>query len=342
MDCFFVACEVKRDPSLRGKSVVVGAAGNRGVVCTASYEARALGVGSATPIGEARRRCPDALYLPVDGKLYQEESRAVIRILRALGTVRQVSIDEAYLDVTELVTRIGSWQATGEHLRRCVLDGTGLSCSVGLALSKRVAKIASDFRKPGGVTTVEDMRGFLAPLPIESFPGIGPVTKRYFHAQGIHTIGDLATLDRFTVIERFGHHAVPFHAAALGEERSHLTARGKAKSVGRERTYMQDLREQRAMLSELHALCERAREDLDGRYARRVTLKVRYADFTTLIRDVTLQTPTRDTRQFIAAAEALFGTVEQRPMRLLGVRLSRLHEHCGEQLLLSEFLAQSI
>ncbi len=328
MDCFFSACEEKRDPALKGRPVIVGAAGNRGVACTANYKAREFGVHSAMPITKAREACPEGVFLPVDFPLYALESRRVMDVLSRFDPgLYQVSIDEAYLDVTRLSGQFTSRDAMARAIRRAVLEETGLSCSVGVAECRVLAKIASDYRKPGGVTIVEDAKAFLSPLPIEKVPGVGRRSLPLYHEAGIGTVGDLLSWDRFRVIERFGTQGLYVLQLALGEISYGMPIAKDQKAFGRERTTHQDLtaREARTILL---SLCRRLEEDLEGRYFRKITIKVRYADFTTITRDVTLPSYERGMRSISRNALRLFFSLPSDPrrIRLVGVRTSVLME----------------
>lgn len=335
MDCFFCACEVKRNPLLRGRPLIVGATSKRGVVCTASYEARRYGVHSALPISIARQRCPQGIYLPVDGRRYREESKAVMRLFaRIADDMERVSIDEAYLDLTTFSEQFSSLIRMGSYIQKLVQKTTELSCSIGIAHDRTVAKIASDFKKPAGITVVQDPKAFLSPLPIEKIPGIGKQAKQYYHNSRVHTIGDLIMLDRFSVLDRFGMQGVRYQQIATGEIMRGVTHRAQAKSVSREQTFIED-REPNDVRPAIMQLCDRVRTDLPPYYFKTVSIKVRYSDFSTKTRDFTLTTATDASNVIREKALRLFerlveGDQEER-IRLVGIRLTGLVEGCGRQ-----------
>lgn len=280
MDCFFCACEVKRTPILKGKPVMVGATGTRGVVAAANYEARKHGVFSATPIARARQLCPEGIFLPPDFHLYSKESKQVMQILSPFaGQMEQMSVDEAYLDVTETVKQFPTVQDFAEAIQKTVLEKTQLTCSVGIAPSRSVAKIASDFKKPKGITVVDDVFSFLAPLPIEKFPGIGKISKHFYHEHGIKIFHDIQCMNRFTVLETFGKYGVYVQQIAKGEIADSLHQYGPQKSVSREVTFMEDCSKKESLLSCLKELCQEVYDDLGAKSYRTVSLKLRFADF---------------------------------------------------------------
>ena len=339
MDCFFCACEVKQDRALAGKPVIVGSTGERGVVSAASYEARAFGVYSATPIGKARRLCPEGVFLGVDMDLYIEESRAVMKVFYSLADeVEQMSVDEAYLDMTEYAKKFDSLEDMGNELRRIVFAETGLSCSVGISESRVVSKIASDFKKPGGVTVVRDAREFLAPLKITKIPGIGRVSKEVYIENGINFIGDLCNLDRFRILELFGESGVYFQNVALGLNKVGLIERGPRQSIGSERTFAFDTADKVWLLRSLYRLCEYVHSDLEERKIKTVTLKIRYSDFHTITRAFTLRDYSRSLDELrVAISQLFFGSYVVKPVRLVGVKVSKLNYEKFEQKKLEVF-----
>jgi DNA polymerase IV (DinB-like DNA polymerase) len=346
MDCFFCACEVKRNPALANRPLIVGATGQRGVVSTASYEARTFGVRSATPISVARHRCPQAVYLPVDGRYYRQESRKIMEILRRFADIMvQVSVDEAYLDITSFAHRFSSLENAGLVLQRAVLERTGLSCSVGIAPCKTVAKIASDYKKPRGVTVVADVTGFLAPLLIETFPGIGKVSQHAYHGLGIQTISDLIRADRFWVMDHFGMQGVRYQQIALGEYVPLVSyEQEEAKSVSREHTFLEDTNDWDTLTNELQRLCLRVHGDLDDMSFRTISIKVRFSDFTTITRDVTLRNASTSFDSILHASKNLFQEAISpgEHVRLIGVRLTKLETARDQQLALSSFCVPTI
>jgi DNA polymerase-4 len=335
LDALFVAVERLRDPSLAGRPVVVGAdpktGGGRGVVTAASYEARAFGIRSAMPIGEAYRRCPGAVYLPGHFDLYVRAARGVRRIFRRFTpAVEPVSIDEAYLDLTGTERLHGPPPETAGRIRRAIRDEIGLPVSMGLSTSKVVSKIASDLAKPTGFLRVWPGREapFLAPLPIERMPGIGPATRERLLQFNLRTLGDLARLDAHFLEDLLGTWGPALLARARGEDEGEVEARERPKSISRECTFGEDTDDPAFCEAVLVSLSERACRDLRSHRltARTVTLKLRYRDFTTMTRSATLATPTDSDRTVAAVARDLFRAAYARRVRvrLLGVGLSNL------------------
>ncbi len=336
MDCFYCACEESRDHSLKGKPVIVGATGDRGVVSAANYEARKYGVFSATPISKARRLCPDGIYLAPDWQLYDTLSHKVMRVLlRFSKEIVQVSIDEAYLEISA----DNDAYETALKIQKAVLAQTGLSCSIGIASSKMIAKIATDFKKPHGITLVQDPVDFLSPLAIEKIPGIGKVSKNYYHQCGIHTIGDLIAMDRFKVIDSFGMYGVRLQQIAKGEIIELLQQYGPQKSVSRERTFYSDVSEQDLLHKTLTEICKEVHEDLDIAEFKTVSLKLRYADFTTITREISLHGHTHSLAMITRCVQELFSNHmdPQKSIRLLGVKLSNLLYENAQQTSLEAF-----
>lgn len=335
LDAFFVAVERLRDPSLEGRPVVVGAdpqgGRGRGVVAAASYEARAYGIHSAMSIGEAYRRCPQAVWLRGRSDLYARAARAVRRVFRRFTpAVEPVSIDEAYLDLSGTERLHGPPAATAERIRRAIADETRLPASLGLATSKVVAKIASELAKPAGFLHVWPGReaAFLAPLPLERMPGIGPATRERLRQFNLRTLGDLARLDAFYLEALLGEWGSALHDRALGADANPVAARERPKSVSRETTFDDDTSDVELCEATLVHLSERACRDLRAHRltARTVALKLRYRDFTTITRRTTLATPTDSDRVVAATARELFRDTYARRVRvrLLGVGLANL------------------
>ncbi len=329
MDAFFAAVEQLDHPEWRGLPVIVGGDPNgRGVVSTASYEARPYGVRSAMPAATAARLCPDAIWVRPRGTRYRELSLQVRECLWAeTPLVEPVSIDEAYLDVTP-----GRYEPEhpAEAARRIQerVEELGLSCSVGVATSKVVAKIASDADKPGGLTVVSpgEEAAFLAPLPVSSLPGAGAVTCERLAGFGVHTLGRLASLDEDSALEILGSHGMSFVRRARGIDERPVVASPERKSVSHERTFSEDLTAREEVHHELASLAERVGRRLraKGMRGRTVTVKLRYADFTTRTVQRTLPSVTDSERVFGPVAAELLDSV-WRPgtgLRLLGVGLS--------------------
>ncbi len=340
MDCFYAAVEVRDDPSLRGKPVVVGGRPEgRGVVAAASYEARRYGVHSAMASAQAVRRCPGLVFLEPDFARYRRESEAIFAIFRDFTPlVQPASLDEAYLDVGDHLGRWGSATAIAREIRRRVRDERRLTVSVGVGPNRLVAKIASDFDKPDGLTVVRpaQVEGFLAPLPVRRLHGVGPATERSLSELGVATVADLRRLDVEVLTRRFGRWGEALYRFARGVDDRPVSIERERKSLGTETTYANDLRDATAIAGELTRLAAEVAEDLRKRQllARTVTIKVRYADFTTVTRSHTLGVAGCDAASLAWHASALMRRTDaaSRPVRLLGVTASNLLEGAPKQL----------
>ncbi|MFP4656409.1 MAG: DNA polymerase IV [Candidatus Woesearchaeota archaeon] len=329
MDCFFCACEMKRKPELKGKPVIVGGIGHKGVVSAASYKARDHGVFSATPIALARKRCPDGIFLPVDGKLYREESKRVMSILAKFSdTIRQMSIDEAYLDVTELFSRFETKEAMADTMKRTIEIETGLTCSIGIAASTIVAKIASDHKKPGGITIVEDTKEFLREMPISKIPGIGKVSEEAYKDRDLHYIGDFLEKSNAELYEEFGNNGLFYKRLAQGDYTNSIEHSGPRKSVSRESTLENNTTNIIELEDKIIELCSDVYEDLEDGFFKTVSIKIKYSDFSTITRDKSLKTPSNDLEAIKRNSLDLFRrTITSRTgVRLLGVKLGNIEE----------------
>jgi len=338
MDAFFAAVEVLERPELAGKPVLVGGRPEeRGVVSAASYPARAFGVHSAMPMARALALCPQAIVLPPRHHLYQEYSQRVMEILRqASPVVEQVSIDEAYLDLT---AQVMAWEAAIEVARQLqgrVRDEVGLSASLGVATNKLVAKVASARDKPGGLTVVRpgEEATFLAPLPVHVLWGVGPVTAQRLAEMGVTTVGDLARLPEEELRARFGRRGIEMAHQAQGIDERPVVTEYARKSLSQETTFVRDLRDAETLRRQLWQLSQGVGQQLKeaGLAARTVALKLRYADFTTLTRQMRLAVPTDDERAIYRAAAVLLRRAWQRgrPVRLLGVAGRDLSPSAGQ------------
>lgn len=333
MDAFFAAVEQRDKPELRGRPVIVGAdpkgGQGRGVVSTASYEARRFGVGSAMPISQAWRACPDGVYLPPDMGRYSRESRRVMDILRRVtDRVEPVSIDEAFLDVTAGGRSFGSGEKVARRLKDEIRDETGLTASVGVATSKLVAKVASDMRKPDGLVVVAagDEASFLAPLPVRRLWGVGPKMEERLAKLGIVTIGDLAGLDPARLERRLGTHGHDLQQLARGiDEREVRAESEEAKSIGQEHTFGTDTGDPEQLRALLLSLADSvaARLRSHGLKARTLTLKYRDETFRTTTHARTLAASLDSGNEIFDVISALFAEVHRgRKVRLLGVYAS--------------------
>lgn len=327
MDAFFVEVERRRRPELKGAAVVVAGLGGRGVVTSASYEARRLGVASGMPTVHARRLCPRAHYLPPDHRAYAAASSEVFAVFGDFTPcVEPVSVDEAFLDIAGLRLRYPSPEEVGRQLRAVLRERTGLPASVGLAANKLLAKLASRAAKPDGLRLVPkgEEVAFLHPLPARALWGVGEATHARLEELGVRTVGDLAALPRDLLERRLGR-ALGGHLSDLAQGRDErpVEAGGPARSLSVEETFAADLAGRAALEEELLRLADRLAERLRaaGVAAHTVSLKVRFADFTTISRSHTLPEAVETAHDLYRAARALLerAAVGPRPVRLLGL-----------------------
>ena len=334
LDAFFAAVEQRDHPELRGKPVIVGGGGpnDRGVVSTASYEARKFGVHSAMPLRTAGRLCPHGIFVPVDGRKYQEESRRVMAILRRFTPqVQPVSIDEAFLDVTASRALFGDGEAIGQAIKTTVHDETGLTISVGVAATKLVAKVASDLRKPDGLVVVPpgEEAAFLAPLAISRLWGVGDKTAAALAEYGVKTIGDLAGLPSDALERRLGKHGASLVERAHGIDPDPVSGGEAAKSIGHEHTFDRDTADreviERTLLGMADGVAGRLRSS--GIRAVTITLKLRDSSFTTITRQTSLETPADLTESIYEAAVTLLRReLHGQRIRLVGVTASNFRD----------------
>ncbi|MFD4984987.1 DNA polymerase IV [Streptomyces sp. NPDC058374] len=341
MDAFYASAEQAAKPSLRGKAVVVGGLGPRGVVATASYEARRFGVHSAMPTAQARRLAPHAAYLTPRFTLYRDVSNQVMALLRELSPlVEPLSLDEAFVDLEAGGTAFDTASAreVGERLRADIRKVTGLSGSVGLAVSKMLAKIGSERAKPDGLVLIDPgtERELLAPLPVRVLPGVGPATGDHLRRAGITTVAEIAEAGQDELVRLVGKaHGTGLYAMALAQDERPVVSEREGKSVSVEDTYDLDIHDRVRVRGEVARLAERCTRRLReaGRSGRTVVLKVRRYDFSTLTRSETLRGPTDDpavVRE--AAARLLEGVDTTGGVRLLGVGVSGLADYTQEDL----------
>ena len=336
LDTFFVSVERALDPSLIGKPVLVGGSGGRGVVASASYESREFGCHSAQPMSQALRLCPQAVVVPPHFDRYQERSRAFHAILRDESPIVEPGgIDEAYADLTGLGEGGEAARSAAERVRTRTRDELELPVSVCIAGSRTTAKVGSDRAKPDGLLEVpvgEDAE-FLAPLPLRELPLVGPRFGEQLAALGVRTIGEAAALDARWLEQRFGRAGVVLSERARGLDPTPIRAGGRgARSVSREVTFGEDVTDLERLRRTLRDHAERVGADLRGqqRRARTVTLKLRWADFTTLSRSRTLERPVQSTEDLAAAGRALLDELlareSLRPVRLIGLGATNLVE----------------
>lgn len=341
MDAFFAAVEQAAKPSLRGKAVVVGGLGPRGVVATASYEARRFGVHSAMPTAQARRLAPNAAYLVPRFALYRAVSDQVMTLLRELSPlVEPLSLDEAFVDLEAggAAEDSASARAAGLRLRADIRALTGLSGSVGLAGSKMLAKIGSEQAKPDGLLLIEPgtERELLAPMPVRILPGVGPATGEHLRRAGTATVGDLVEAGEDELVRLLGRtHGTALFRMALGRDDRPVVAERDAKSVSVEDTFDTDLHDRLRVRTEVDRLAERCVRRLraGGHSGRTIVLKVRRYDFSTLTRSETLRGPTDDPAVVREAAGRLLESVDTTGgVRLLGVGVTGLADYTQEDL----------
>ncbi len=340
MDCFYAAVHMRDDPALRGKPVVIGGTPEgRGVVAAASYEVRAFGVRSAMPAARAKRLCPDAVFLRPDFGRYRSESAQIFEIFRQFSDlVQPVSIDEAYLDVSGVWRDYGSATELAKRLRARILEERGLTVSVGVGPNRLVAKIASDHDKPDGLTVVSPRRvgRFLAPLPARKLPGVGPVTARKLSSLGFETIGDLRKETRERLEQLLGSYGGVLYRYARGIDERPVRIDRVRKSLSSETTYARDLATEAEVRAEVARLADGVAASLEKRElsAGTVTVKVRYSDFKTVTRSLTLSAPTSEASVLRSTALVLLARTDggRRPVRLLGVGCSNFMHGSIEQL----------
>ncbi|MEV1178791.1 DNA polymerase IV [Nonomuraea sp. NPDC049784] len=346
MDAFFASVELLDRPELRGRPVIVGSPAGRGVVLSATYEARAHGVHSAMPMSRARRLCPQATIIPPSHGKYSEVSKGVMEIFHTITPlVEPIASDEAFLDVGGARRRLGPPAAIAAMIREQVLDRYGITCSVGVASSKFVAKLASKQCKPDGLLVVPagQVVDFLHPLPVSALWGVGERTEQSLVRLGIRTVGDLARVPPATLQRELGQ-AVGGHLAALawGRDERAVTSHVPDKSIGNEETFASDVDDPEVIKRELLRLSERvaARMRKGGHVGRTVSVKLRRADFTTINRSRTLREPTDVAQVIYTTACELFEAagLQRVRLRLVGVRMENLRpaEEATRQLSIGE------
>lgn len=338
MDAFYVAVELLDRPELRGTPVIVGGQANRGVVLSASYEARAQGVYSGMPMSRARRQCPQATIIRPDHHRYSVVSQSVLEIFRSItDRVEPLAADEAFLDVAAAVRRLGTPREIGEEIRARIYDEQGITASVGVAESKFIAKLATTRAKPDGLLVVpsEAVVSFLHPMPVSSLWGVGEKTEEKLHRLGLRTIGDIARTPVTTLQRMFG--------AALGRTLSELSwghderevqREQRERSIGAEETFATDVIESDIILTELRRLSEKVASSVRQQHlvGRTVVLKVRFADFTTITRSKTVADPLDVAFEIYHLARQLYEAMalQRARIRLVGIRLEKLRSASGQ------------
>jgi DNA polymerase IV (DinB-like DNA polymerase) len=333
MDHFFTAVEEREHLEYKGKPVVVGAdpkeGKGRGVVSTCNYEARKFGIRSGMPISKAWKLCPEAVYLPVNYELYTKVSNEIMEILRKnADKFEQWGIDEAFLDVTSKVKDFFEAETLARQIKREIYEKEKLTCSIGIGPNKLIAKIASDFQKPDGLTTVkeDETEKFLAPLPVRRLLWVGRKTEQKLRAMGIATIGDLARYDPAVLAETFGVMGMQIYLMAHGIDRSEVEERGEIKSISRDVTFEEDTSNFEFILNALDRLSEEVHDDVlrQNLYFKTVTVKVRYENFETHTHSKTLPLITNRLQDIKKVGRELLHVYlrPDRKIRLIGVRLS--------------------
>lgn len=331
MDAFYASVEMLDNPELKGKPVVVGGASDRSVVSAASYEARKYGIHSAMAMVKARKLCPAAVILPVRMERYREVSGLIMAIFhRFTPLVEPISLDEAFLDVTGSAGLFGEGPVIAREIKKLIRQETGLTASAGVATSKLVAKIASDLEKPDGLTVVEAgyEREFLAPLPVKRLWGAGRKTLDALTLLNVETIGDVAALPPEILDARFGKHGRHLHLSSHGIDERPVVPTREAKSIGHEETFERDLADLTAIRRELLELAGKVGARLRSHDCRgqTVTIKIKYFDFSTATRSLTLDQATSDTREIYQRGLELLDRTEagKKPVRLVGISVSNL------------------
>ena len=337
MYAFYASVEVRDQPALAGQPVAVGgSAERRGVISAASYEARAFGVHSAMPTSRALALCPNLVLLAPDFHRYTSVSRQIMAIFRRYTPlVEPLSLDEAFLDVRGSERLFGDAVKIGYAIRRDILKETGLVASIGVAPTKFLAKLASDLDKPDGFRVIQpdEVRTVLDPLPVGKVFGVGRATEKRLQSLGVHTIGQLASIERDEVVRRFGASGAWIHDLAHGIDPRRVNPRRPEKSHGMERTFPEDISDRDQLKRYLVDFCDEVAFVLRDRglQGRTIAIKARYPSFRTVTRSKTLAHPTNLGARIYATARELFERIPKGPLRLLGVSISHLEDVHGAQ-----------
>ena len=333
LDAFFVSVEQVLNPKLKGKPVIVGGdPERRGVVASASYEARPFGIHAGMPLSQARRLCPQAILIRANFSRYKDASSKFMKILGDFSpNIEPLGLDEAYLDVTGYEEPYGSPQKLARALKERIYEELELTASVGIGTCKVVAKIASDLCKPDGVLEIVPggEQAFFNPLPVARLPGVGKKTEQTLKEMGVTTIGELASLPLDTIKRQFGATGAVVHSYARGIDNRKVEAPGEAKSISQQLTFGRDTLDHNFLEANLHNLCQEVCQELrsQNKRARCVAIRLRYADFKTITRQVILKEASDVTQVVFATAQQLLSKAlakQEKPIRLIGIRISSL------------------
>ena len=330
MDAFYASVEELDNPWLKGKCVIVGGTSNRGVVSAASYTARKLGVHSAMPIFQAKQKCPEGIFIPPRMNRYKEISKKIMSLLREFTPlVEAVSIDEAYLDISDTTLLHGDPEDIALQIKQRIKDTVHLTCSIGVAPIKFLAKIASDMNKPDGLTVIlpDDVPGFIDTLPIQKVPGVGKKTFRQLELMGINKLGDISKYPEKTLLDRLGKFGKRLMELAAGNDRSQVTPYSRHKSVSSERTLGEDTRDKsllkRYLLKQAEEVARHLRKS--GFRGKTITIKLKHSDFKQITRSITINAPTQSSKKIFQHAASLLDDYKTpKKLRLIGVGVSNL------------------
>ena len=328
MDAFYASVEQLDNPWLKGKCVIVGGTSNRGVVSAASYEARKYGVHSAMPIFQAKQKCPDGIFIPPRMQRYKEVSRKVMAILKEFTPlVEPVSIDEAYLDISDSTKRHGGPEDIALQIKAKIKESVTLTCSIGVSPLKFLAKIASDMNKPDGLTVIlpDDVPRFIETLPIQKVPGVGKKTYRQLELMGIKTLGDINRFPKQTLLDRMGKFGKRLLKLAAGIDQSEVTPYSRHKSVSSERTLSRNTGDKEVLKQYLLKQADEVARHMrkSATRGKTITLKLKHADFKQITRSTTIGIPTQSSKTIFRCASQLLDDYQlTQKIRLIGVGVS--------------------